>query len=189
MSSPMFANTPWRATKSQIGALCQNYGLLLQAIPSDIDPVQLMWAIALNESIHETNGILYFPPRHEPAYDQGGRYCVGEQASACVVFGRDAACSYGPWQVMFCHAKGYSPKELGDTEKCAEVFLSYMNRELNRQKPKTIDQIGDMYNSGNFRDGNVPKEYIARLRHHYYTDILGTSVEGNYLLDDEGGCQ
>lgn len=173
MTTPNVIPSLWRATKGQVGALCQHYGLLLQAVPAGLDPVQLAWAIALNESIHEPNGVLYFPPRYEKAYAPGGKYCVGDQNAAYALFGYDAACSFGPWQVMFCHAKGFAPKELSDPEKCAQVFLSYMNRELRRQNPPDLNAIGDMYNSGNWRDDRHPIEYIARLNHHYYTDILG----------------
>jgi len=38
---------------------------------------------------------------------------------------------------------------------------------MKRQKPTTLEQFADAYNSGNFRDNIVPEEYIKRFLRNY----------------------
>jgi len=160
-------NPDWRSRKSAIADLCLRYGPLIRNLPQGLDGPTLMLAIALNESIGQKDGMLYYPPRHEPAYDAGGKYCKGEQAELVKEYGAIAASSIGPWQVMACNAKGFKPTELTDTDKCAHAFLGFINRELARQKPLNLRAVGDMYNSGNWRDLIVPAEYCIRLQANY----------------------
>jgi hypothetical protein len=171
VTTPVTTVNLWRATRDEIAALCRTYGPLSTHVPADVDPVQLMFAFALNESIIEPAG-LHFPPRFEPAYAPGGRYFAGQQEQAYALYGRDAACSFGPWQVMYFACKGFSPHELWDVEKCAQCFLAYMNRELLTQPPNTtgtaaIVEIGKAYNHGNWKDRFDDHVYTDRLLKHY----------------------
>lgn len=183
MASPIMAAAGWGFSKADIGSACKRFGPLLNGVPAGVDPVQLMWAIALNESIwHESHpDMLFCPPRFEPAYFFGGAYCdehgsaeAQEQYKYCTTYSSDAAKSYGPWQVMYLHTHGaFKPEEFQDLDTGAQLFLMFMNHELRRQKPETLEEILDMYNSGNWRDRHKPEEYIARGVHHYLTNILG----------------
>lgn len=148
--------------KSEIAAMCRTYGGLLH-VPAGLDGARLMWAISGNESSFGKN----CTPRHEPGYCTG-RYSKNAQMIELTrMFGCDAHKSYGPWQVMFVNCLGYKPEEFRQLDACAHAFLGYFNRTVDHQKPQTIEQIGDMFNSGNFKDKIVPAKYIADLKAHY----------------------
>lgn len=167
----------WKFTRAEVAQMCLKYGPLLDLsgiTDSDgrvLDPVLVMWAFALNESIHEGD-LLTCPPRFEPAYWTGGRYADPSNI-ACRYqidlnrrFGKDGAKSYGNWQVMLCNT-GFTPEQFISCEIGAQAFLAFINRNVMAQKPKTLANLADLYNSGNWRDLNVPQPYIDRLQRNY----------------------
>ena len=54
----------------QLAAQCRTSGILVGPLPSSISGVQLLWALAGNESSFGAD----CSPRHEPAFDVGGAY-------------------------------------------------------------------------------------------------------------------
>lgn len=132
-----------------------------------IDGAHLLWAIAGRESSFGAN----CKPRHEPAYDSGGKYASERhQAELLRVYGRDAACTYGPWQILPVNAPGFSPEELSrNPDHAAIAVIGFIRRRiLEAQKARTLEQIADSYNSGNFRDANIPAEYIKAIKTNYF---------------------
>lgn len=153
--------------RSRILALCLKYGPLLD-VPAEIDGARLMGAIAANESSLGAN----CGPRHEPAYDLGGKYAPSGSIQAGLLghYGRAAACSYGPWQLMFINAPGYTPDELeSDPESCARAFLEYFNSFVVPRGGKSLEQIGQIYNGGHVTAEPSPgvKAYCLELQHNY----------------------
>lgn len=135
------------------------------ALPGVIGRV-LLEAIAEVESSYGANAV----PKYEPAYDRGGRYFSPTLAKG---WGAWAACSYGPFQVMFpvflemgLHV---TPITASDPDFGAEAAARLINRRFASQVPadasaeKTVKIIGDAYNSGTSRDKNVPVSYCDKL--------------------------
>lgn len=147
--------------KEQIGKLCKQFGPLLHT-PEGINGVQLLWAIAGNESSFGAN----CRPRHEPAYDVGGKYADHKLLEA---YGSDAACSYNAWQIMFPNAPGFTPKELReDPEKACIATVGFLNRRIfDHLKAKDLDEVAHYYNGGG------DPSYAPKLKHNYLCEILG----------------
>lgn len=165
--------------KDTVAKLCKQFGciLKLQDTRDDegkpLDGAQLLWAIAGVESGWGAN----CGPRLEPAY-WTGKYSKDQiQAELNFIHGKDGASSLGPWQIMAVHAyrSGFKPAELRtDAERACLATVGFLNREiLGRQHARTLEEIGDAYNSGNFKDANKVPEYVAKLRHNYYSEVLG----------------
>lgn len=135
-------------------------------LPNGIHAELLLKAIAKVESTYGQNTT----PNHESAYDWGGRYADRTLLQA---HGALAACSYGPWQVMFPNCvrvlPDVQPFDLLISPEtgllCAVLWIQ--DEIVGRQKAQTIEQIADAYNSGNFKDRFVPKEYIQKVVDHY----------------------
>ena len=153
-----------------VAALCRKYAGPLKdtddGTGNPIDGARLLWAIAGNESTFGDN----CKPRHEPAYDVGGVYYNRSSAVQATVkrWGPAAACSYGPWQVLLVNTQ-CSPEELGsDPTKACEAAVHYISTfVLGFRKARTLAQILDTYNSGNWRDANVPLKYIHDGTNYY----------------------
>ena len=133
-------------TKEQIAAQCRISGPQLVGLPAGIDGAQLLWAMSGNESSFGAN----CTPRHEPAYDLGGRYGSNwVMAPLLAKWGRAAACSYGPLQLMFCNAPvGATPSDFDDIVKAFAYSTAYLNHLLNHWKPGYLAQIGECWNEG-----------------------------------------
>ena len=110
-------------TQQEIAAQCRISGPQLIGLPAGIDGAQLLWAISGNESSFGAN----CTPRHEPAYDVGGRY--GSNAVMVPLlteWGSAAACSYGPLQLMFCNAPaGATPSDFDDLPTAFKYSVAY----------------------------------------------------------------
>ena len=150
-------------TRQQIASACQAYGSQVGPLPANIDGAQLLWAIAGNESSFGAN----CTPRHEPAYDEGGRYA---DEALLAQFGSAAAYSYGPWQIMFVNCPpNYIPEDMNDLDKAAVATLLFLNRQLNRFRPSTLELIGAIWNGGNPGALQRPEVqvYADRLERNY----------------------
>lgn len=173
----------WNYSRAKIAEACLEFGKLLDFYLADTDdgtgkPIEgarLLWAIAGVESSFGAN----CKPRLEPAYSYGGKYSAKlPQADLLTEYGADAACSYGPWQVLLCNAYGYKPQEISmDLDKAVTATVGFIRRWcINTQKCKTLREFADAYNSGNPRDANIPEEYIEKVRHNYFSEVLATPL-------------
>ncbi len=152
-----------RFTRDELGQICIAGGTLLH-VPSGIDGAQLLWALAGKESSFGANSI----PRHEVGYCTG-KYSAG-LTQATAEYGHGAHCSYGPWQLLWANTKRLqSPeKTFADLRLCMLNTVAFLNSEiLGRQHAMTLEEVADAYNSGNFRDKNVPQAYIEEVISHY----------------------
>jgi hypothetical protein len=125
-------------------------------------------------SICESSGGYNKPPRFEPAYGPGGRYYkVSElQRNLYEKYGKDASSSWSSFQVMFLvyHELGFTgatPTKADDDNYSLPVAIKLFNKRILRLGPKFLSQAGDAYNSGNFKDANVPVDYIKKLLNNY----------------------
>jgi hypothetical protein len=157
---------PLSYPRAEILALCEKYGPVLH-VPAGLNGERVMAAIASNESSLGAN----CEPRYEPAYDRGGVYDEGDQAPLIDIYGRAAACSYGPWQVLLLNAAPMTPFEVNaDAEAGAKAFVQFFNSYvMARKKAKTLAQIGQVYNSGHIAATPSPgvARYIVELEKAY----------------------
>lgn len=151
-------------TKAQIVEQCKETGPYIAPLPEGIDGAQLFWAISGVESSFGAN----VTPRHEPAFDTGGIYGKNPPMPDLIArFGSAAACSYGPWQVMLCNAPaGTTPYMFNDLFTAANATLYFLNTLLRHWKPKTLDEIGECWNTGHI---TPDPNYTSKLRTAYAT--------------------
>ena len=134
-------------TRQQIAQVCRQLGPSVGPLPNGIDGAQLLWALSGNESSFGLN----CTPRHEPGYDVGGRYAThSPMPELRMQFGRAAACSYGPWQLMLAFAGGHSPNDMSDLLTAANATIVFLNCDLRRFETKieALCDIGEVYNAG-----------------------------------------
>ncbi len=166
-------------TPLQIANACRQYGPTVGPLPLDVNGTQLLWAICGNESSFGVD----CTPRHEPAYDVGGRYGLGPVMKPLLEkFGSAAACSYGPLQLMFCNAPaGSSPSDFDDLDTAFKYSVTYLNHLLRRWKPGYLAQIGECWNEGH-EEGSPQGEpvessspeaeaYVQRLAENYQVTL------------------
>lgn len=167
----MNANNPFNLiagvnfTRQQVADACRQWGPAVRAGSLGIDGVRLLWALSGNESSYGLN----CGPRHEPVYCTG-RYSAAPQIVALTAkYAHNAHCSFGPWQMMLANFTGlYSLSDFGRVGFCAMQAASFINtRILMHGKATTIEQIADAYNTGDWRDSNVPEKYIADCVRNY----------------------
>jgi len=153
--------------RERVAAACRTWGKSLWLKDTSTDGAQLLWALAGNESSFGAN----CTPRHENGYcpDAHGRYSSAPIVQRLTAqFGHAAHCSYGPWQILLINCGNDADPALFERcEYAAMKTVGHINTAILDRGAKTIEQIADAYNSGNFRDGNVPHEYIARLLKNY----------------------
>src|ERR1700722_3771531 len=124
---------------------CKTYAPIVSIIDG-LDSAQLLAAIAANESsVGENCG-----PRYEAEWDVGGKYASNQQqATLLSQYGSDAARSYGPWQVMFYNAPGYTPAELNTDLKMATMAsVTFLNKQIRMMRPQSIIHVGQIWNGG-----------------------------------------
>jgi hypothetical protein len=178
MSSP--AQAPVTSVpKAMLAAWCNLYGASLHAdlamtddgCGKPIDGPRLLWALSGQESSFGQN----MKPRHEPAYDVGGRYWRNSPVVNVGIakYGSAYACSYGPLQIMASNAKGYTPAELGDPEKALAASVAFLRLAvLQRQKARTIAEICESWNGGHVGATTVPG-YTEHVERYYATAVMG----------------
>src|SRR6185503_13131681 len=134
-------------SKEQILEACRTYGPSLLVV-SGISGPRVMAALASNESSYGLN----CGPRHEPAYDVNGAIYKSNPLQRNLVkeFGSAAACSYGPWQMMYINFKGALPSELqNDLTLLAQEFVHWFNTYVIKiRHAETVEQIGQVWNLG-----------------------------------------
>lgn len=150
-------------TREQIAAECRKWGSQVGPLPAGVDGATLLWAIAGVESGFGVN----CTPRHEPAYDKGGRYSTHAPMPGLLEnFGSDAACSYGPWQMMLCNFPiGTTPDGAANQlDITAQDSVLCLNRLLREWKPVNLDQIGECWNAGRIV---ADPDYTSKLERNY----------------------
>jgi hypothetical protein len=154
-------------SQEQIAAQCRISGPQLAPMPVGVDGAQLLWAISGNESSFGAN----IAPRHEPAFDVGGIYGANPPMPALLAeYGSGAACSYGPWQLLFCNAPaGYAPSDMSDLGKAAAATVAFLHRLLARWTPATLAGIGECWNAGHPMQNPSAgvARYVAQLTANY----------------------
>lgn len=136
-------------TREQVAEQCRSFGAEIAPLPLGLTGYQLLWAISGCESTFGEN----VTPRHEPAYDTGGAYADNEPMPELLEkYGRAAACSYGPWQVLLANAASFTPEELhGDVQQAALATTAFMNSLLRRFRPATLAEIASCWNAGHIQ--------------------------------------
>lgn len=133
-----------------------------------LDRGRFLWALAAVETSWGKNNI----PRHENAYDKGGLYAMKSQnlRQELSLYGPLAACSYGPWQMLYITAKEHGfvghPIELWKASISIEFVIRYFNEEI-AAGAECLEDLADAWNSGNFKDANKPMAYILQLKDFY----------------------
>jgi hypothetical protein len=150
----------------QVLAACAQYGPQLQ-VPDGLDPVKVMTAIAGNESTVGAN----CGPRHEPAFDVGGLFATGQQAALLATYGSAAACSYGPWQMLFPNFNDHTVDDLLTTlDVLAQEFVRYFNHYvITVRQAANLEQIGMCWNAGHVMTNPGPGvvAYCQQLQSNY----------------------
>lgn len=132
-------------------------------------PERLLWAIAFVESAAGALNV----PKHESAYAPGGHYYKRspEVRALWNRWGDWAACSYSSFQILFIVATelGFrgSPIDLWYDEEACPVVVKFLNQRIIKRKPSDLGDIADAYNSGTFRDQNVPLGYVGKFLKAY----------------------
>lgn len=133
-----------------------------------LDRVRFLLAIAGKESSFGADN----RARYERAYDDQGFYGIKSKFLQAHLkkYGALAACSYGPWQILYCKAAehGYEghPLALWSAEVSLEPVLSVFNH-LIYNGADTLEKLADGWNSGSFRDSIKPDQYIASVKQLY----------------------
>jgi hypothetical protein len=149
--------------RTQIAAACSQFGSRVAGLPDGVDGTQLLWAMSGVESSFGAN----CTPRHEPAFDVGGKESQGEpQPQKLALYGSAAACSYGPLQLMFCNVPLTMSPSMIDTSltlamQCSVIFL---NGLLRHWKPSSLAEIGECWNAGHITPDPA---YEAKLQACY----------------------
>lgn len=130
----------------------------------EIDKARFLYALSGVESSHGANNV----PRMEPAYSPGGFYFDRSQAlkDAFAVYGTDASCSWGPWQILYIVANEYGyndePSQLQFPDVSAPFVAHHLNK-FSRNGANSLERILDCYNTGNHFDKNKPIKYIEKF--------------------------
>lgn len=149
-------------SSKELKELIKNTNLRLNQISLNINSKALLCALAQNESSFGKNN----NPRFESVYYVGGRYYKNnaDLRNAIRTFGKDAACSWSSWQIMyFCaYEFGFNerPSELQNDEIALPYIIKFINNRILKKNPQNLENIFDAYNSGNFKDNIIPKKYI-----------------------------
>lgn len=147
--------------------------------PAGLDARAVLAAI----TYPETNwGRRYKAALFEQAYYRGGKFYKDHVKTLVQEYESLAACSWGPWQILFVAARetGYQGDPWGLVDpatSCAAVVTLLNKRCFNTwaaapdpalvEPAATIAQVGDMWNSGSWRDRFVPGEYVATITEGY----------------------
>jgi hypothetical protein len=153
--------------------LCE-VGAKLVKWPEGINGFALLWAIGGVESSFGVRAV----PKYEEAFDWGGRYAEPELLKE---HGSLAACSLGPWQVMFSNVHSVTkgevkPLHMYEPPTALIVTCMFMQERVIDKGAKTVEEIADAWNSGTHKDGIVPYEYIRKVK-AIYNDVSQSSAD------------
>ena len=153
-------------SKKELEVFCEeiSQGLLFSF---GLSKAAILTALAGVESSFGENN----KPRFEPSYAPDGTYFKAPHLQKLYEqYGRDAACSFGPWQIMAVRALelGYhgAPSDLSDAKVSAPYVIMNLNN-IFKSGAQNIEQILDAYNTGSFKLGESPKAYISKFWNFY----------------------
>ena len=175
--------------KEILAKIARTYGPQIEVGSTGLHGGTLLLAIADVESGDRNANGMVIPgsgglrnvPVHEGAYDFGGYYWRRASHVRDVVerWGAWAACSYSPWQLLFVAAwelgLRHEPGILIDPVLAAPWVVKMLNQRLFDRGAKTVRDVADGWNSGSFKDANVPQEYIDNLETAYFFHNLSGS--------------
>lgn len=161
------------AKKEMIKRLIEEHAPKLE-VPEGLNAEAILWAVYGCEHYVPK----YNVPRFEPAYAPGGLYYRNSDLvkEKYRLWGRDAACSYSNFQILFITAceLGYDGPPLPlDKDALALLYVvRYINiRIFDKPGRETVEQVGDAYNSGTHLDRIKPERYMKRFRRFYDKSI------------------
>lgn len=152
-------------SKAKLEKIIKSAALMLKPHLKFADPYGVLCAIATVESSFGTNNV----PRYEPAYGQLGAYYNTEQKERYMKYGAAACCSFSSFQILYPTAceLGFdsspytrSPLELTSDEVAIFYVIEYIKNRILAKGADTLEKLFDAYNSGTFRDSNIPTNYI-----------------------------
>lgn len=139
------------------------------ACPRTLNPEAILWAIYRCEKYGKGKRV----PRYEPAYAPGGKYYKRSEMvrEEFAKWGPSAACSYSDFQILYITAVelGWEgpPLALDRNEIAIKVVVDYLNNRVFSKGAATPEEVADAYNSGTFKDMNVPTDYMLKFRYFY----------------------
>jgi hypothetical protein len=169
--------------RAELNRLCDLYGSAVHVagcIGPDgkaLDGARLLLAMAGRESSFGKD----MKPRHEPAYDFGGRYAKAHDVAVGLAkYGAAFACSYGPLQVLAVNAFGFSPTELAACPETAMLAaIGYLNRYVfGHWRCQTLPEICETWNGGHPGATTTPG-YVNEVTHYYLTESPAEAKSAN----------
>lgn len=153
-------------TKDQLKSVISNNFRFMSEIGGLQNDLFLLAISGVESSFGANNN-----PRLEKAYQPLGKYGQTSQMKLLYpLYGDDAASSWSPWQIMFVTAYdlGYrgTPRDLELAGTAIPFVIKFFNHWIS-EGAKNIDDLCDAWNSGTFKDLNVPYNYISRVKTIY----------------------
>ena len=160
-----------------LAAIEANAGAL--KCPASLDARAVLAAITWPET---TWGERFKAGLFEPAYYRGGKFYHRHVITLVHTYESLAACSYSAWQILFVAAyeTGFrgDPWDLIDPAVGCPAVVALLNKRCfnvweNAPDPKLIPpassivQVGDLWNSGSWRDRFVPGDYVKSIEEGY----------------------
>jgi len=152
-----------------IEKLIKQYAPSIEHLPSTLDAEAILWGLYHCEKYDEYNK----DPRFEKSYAPAGYYFEHseEVRNNWFIWGREAACSFSNFQILFATAKelGYAgPPAALDSDAVSLPFVcKYVHRRIIDKGATLPEQVADAYNSGSFQDAIVPADYIKKFIKYY----------------------
>lgn len=158
-------------TGDMFRSLCRRLApLLTEAEGLGLDAYATLYMLG---GVESSFGAEAYKTRYEKSYDVGGRYCSPELSKR---FGRDAACSYGPFQIMFVNAWAMDtlvePDDMLDPLIAGFLSCEFLNNRLARRKPMTPLAVLDLWNTGSQGDKYLPAANYTTKGVAYYEQAL-----------------
>lgn len=152
-------------SKTKLEKLIKNASWMLKPYLKFADPYAVLVAIATVESSFGSNNI----SRYEKAYSPSGAYYNPDQKERHLKWGADACCSYSSFQIMYPTAceLGFdsspydrNPQILSCDEVAIFYVIEYIKNRCIAKGADTLEKLFDSYNSGTWRDNNIPINYM-----------------------------
>lgn len=90
-----------------------------------------------------------------------------------------ACCAYGPMQALYHSLADYGladdPRPLLDPHTAFIRSTTLLIRKVLKQRPRTVEAVADLWNSGDWRDSIHPTTYIANIQDHYLSELARLS--------------
>lgn len=167
-----FSAAKW--TPAQLAEVFRQYGPQVGPLPPSVNGSQLLWAMSGVETTFGKNTT----PRHEPAFDVGGKYGANAPMPALLkLYGSPlAASSFGPLQIMLCNAGGMSPCDFNDLDSAVHASASFLNSRLRHYEPRSLAEIGEVWNAGSIRPD---PDYVEKLTTMYAVPMPAAPTNGH----------